>query len=115
MGYNDTSGTYNSLSLREFHPIGKLSKMTLKFQTSANLPYDFKGINHYIIFTIYYYEPKLKITTDFKPILNPNYKANYNNYLHSIDDQDDEYEVEEEELSLNNLDNYKKNEVKYSN
>jgi hypothetical protein len=115
LGYNDTSGTYNSLSLREFHPIGKLSKMTLKFQTSANLPYDFKGINHYIIFTIYYYEPKLKITTDFKPILNPNYKANYNNYLHSIDDQDDEYEVEEEELSLNNLDNYKKNEVKYSN
>jgi len=115
LGYNDTTSTYNNLPLREFHPIGKLSKMTLSFQTAFNQPYDFKGVNHYIIFTIYYYEPKLQITTEFRPILNPNYKSNFNNYLQTTDEQDDEYqEEEEEELSLNNLENYRKNEVKYS-
>lgn len=114
-GYNDTSySSYNNSKLREFHPIGKLSKLSLTFQTPNNLLYDFRGVNHYIIFTIYYYEAQLQITDSFNPILNPNYKQNYNEYLYTNDEQEDENEDDEEELSKDNLNNYKKIEAKYS-
>lgn len=120
LGYNEPVSSSSALSqLREFHPIGKLSKMTLKFQTSDNNPYDFKGVNHNIVFCIYYYQPKLKVNVKFNSLLNPNYKSNYNEYLKNEEeqelyDEDKDEDEEEDELSRDNLLMYKKFETKYN-
>ena len=118
LGFNEPVSSLSSLTqLREFHPIGKLPKMTLKFQTADNNLYDFKGVNHNIVFCIYYYQPKLKINIKFNSLLNPNYKANYNEYLKNEEEQedDDEDQDDDDELSKDNLLIYKKFETKYNN
>jgi len=117
LGFNEPVSSSSTLAqLREFHPIGKLPKMTLKFQTANNNPYDFKGVNHNIVFCIYYYQPKLKVNIKFNSLLNPNYKSNYNEYLKNEEEQEleDEDEDEEDELSRDNLLMYKKFETKYN-
>lgn len=114
LGFNDEKIEITKMPVREFHPIGKLSKMTLKFETADGLPYDFKGVNHNLVFAIYYYQPKIHNTISFNPILNPNYKPNYNDYLQINEEQDDsEEEDDTEEYSRDNILIYKKNETKY--
>jgi hypothetical protein len=106
---------YTSLVRKPFHPVGKLDKLTLRFETAKGHLYDFKGVNHQLMFIIKYLVPskKLKFT---KSILNPNYDPNIMNYLannRSIEykeDSDDEEEFDEEEYyqmykkELDNLD-----------
>ena len=93
---------YVSLVRKPFHPIGKLDKLTLRFETARGNLYDFKGVNHQLMFVIKYLVPskKLKFT---KSILNPNYDPNIMQYLsnnRSIEykeDSDDEEEFDEDE------------------
>jgi len=116
LGFNDGALVITKVPIREFHPIGKLSKLSLIFQTGNGEPYDFKGVNHNIVFSIYYYEPRIHKMGLFNSILNPNYKANYNEYLYTNEEQEDEDEEEdEEEYSRDNLELYKKKEITYSN
>jgi len=113
VGYNDEVIDIAKISLREFHPIGKLSKLTFKFETSRGNIYDFKGVNHMITYSIYYYKPKLLIEEEFKPILNPNYKQNFNNYSY-LNDEQELNENENDEYSRDNLfELYKKREIQY--
>lgn len=101
VGYSETRLDFNSIMLREFHPIGKLSKLTLRFETASGELYDFKGINHDLTVAVHYYEPVQK--QEFQQsILNPNYSANVlhyisNQYEQESDDQD--YEYDEDDLS----------------
>ena len=46
---------YVSLIRRPFHPIGRLTRLTLRFENSDGSLYDFKGINHQLLLTIKYY------------------------------------------------------------
>jgi hypothetical protein len=118
LGYNEENVYFQKTQIREFHPIGKLPKITLKFVTSEGKLYDFKGVNHNITFNILYYEAsKTKEDEEFTVSqLNPNYNANILEYMRTIDEQDnsdEEYDEEtNEELSRDNIDNYKKNELK---
>jgi hypothetical protein len=41
-----------------FHPIGKLSRMTLSFRRKDGALYNFKGVDHTILVAIKYYTPK---------------------------------------------------------
>ncbi len=43
---------------KPFHPIGKLSRLTLQFTNRKGNLYDFKGIDHTILVSIKYYAPK---------------------------------------------------------
>jgi len=117
IGYNDERIELSKIPTREFHPIGKLSKLTFRFETSNGQLYDYKGVDHMITYVVYYYKPKLAITEDFKPILNPNYKNNYNEYRYTNIDQEldiDEDEIDEDEFSRDDMMNtYKMNEFKY--
>jgi hypothetical protein len=79
IGYNDENISINKTKLREFHPIGKFSKMTLQFKTQAGFLYDFKGTNHNITFNIHYYQA-IDNNEFNKSVLNPNYNPNFLKY-----------------------------------
>jgi hypothetical protein len=123
LGFNDEKLYITKIPIREFHPIGKLSQLSLRFETSDKKLYDFKGINHNITLAIYYYEPVFKQIDKFNSILNPNYTTNYNEYKYTNDEQeiineddDDEDDLEDdinENYSRDNINIYKKMEQKY--
>jgi hypothetical protein len=104
VGYSETRFDFNGIPLREFHPIGKLSRLSLRFETSTGDLYDFKGINHDITFVVHYFEPMQKRIFE-RSILNPNYSGNVMKYIsdyqmiteYESDDQDHDYD--EDDLS----------------
>ena len=112
-GYNDEKTSFLKVPTREFHPIGKLSKITLRFETETGALYNFKGVNHNLVFAIYYYEPKQEnIVRD--SILNPDYNPNILNYLYKQEEQEGESDEEDEDFSRDNIDVYKKRELEYN-
>jgi len=124
LGFNDEKLYITKIPIREFHPIGKLSQLSIRFETADRRLYDFKGINHNITLAIYYYEPSFKQIDNFNSILNPNYTTNYNDYKYTNDEQeiineddDDEDDLEDdvnENFSRDNINIYKKMEQKYN-
>lgn len=93
---------YTSLVRKPFHPIGKVDKLTLRFETAKGYLYDFKGVNHQLMFIIKFLVPskKEKFT---KSILNPNYDPNIMQYMSKhrsieyAEDSDDEEEFDEDD------------------
>lgn len=125
LGFNDEKLYITKIPIREFHPIGKLSKITLRFETADKNLYDFKGINHNITLAIFYYEATYKQTENFNSILNPNYTNNFNNYKYTNAEQeiinesdDDEDDINEDDITENysrdNINDYRKMEQKYN-
>lgn len=81
--YNDVTHLrfdFVNLVRKPFHPIGKLSKLSFRFETQDGDLYDFKGVNHQMLFVIKYLVPTQKVHFD-KSILNPNYDPNYMEYM----------------------------------
>lgn len=117
VGINSEKLTITKIPVREFHPIGKLSRMSLRFETNKGTLYDFKGINHNIIFAIFYYEPTQKNTPKMS-ILNPEYKMNYLDYLYKQEEieeeSDDDNGDDNEDFSRDNIDAYKTKEQLYN-
>ena len=118
IGYNDENISINKTKLREFHPIGKFSKMTLQFKTQQGFLYDFKGTNHNITFNIHYYQA-YDINQFNKSILNPNYNPNFlkykidyqlNNNSKSESESESEYESESESKSNSKSESESKSE-----
>ena len=104
---------YTSVIRKPFHPIGKLSKLSFRFETPYGRLYDFKGVNHQLMAVIKFYVPtqKNKLT---KSILNPNYDANLIQYMSKHkniqyhEDSDNESDIIDE-----SFENYKKEMDKY--
>jgi len=111
-GYNDEKTSFMKVPLRIFHPIGKLSRITLRFETAEGELYDFKGINHNIVFAIYYYEP-VNNKSMTKYILNPEYKINFIDYLRKQEEQEGDSD-DNEDLSRDDINIYMKNELLYN-
>lgn len=105
---------YIALVRKPFHPIGKLSKLRLQFFTKDGNPYDFKGVNHQLLFVIKFRVPVPKVTFT-KSILNPNYDGDIMQYLskneniENKEDSDDEQEFNTDQHYLT----YKKELDKY--
>jgi hypothetical protein len=112
IGFNEERFEIQKIPSREFHPIGKLSKLTFRFEASNNNLYDFKGVNHLITYIIYFYSPKFNLTSEFKSILNPNYKNNFNDY-NSYNKENEEEEDRDDFSRDKLLEMYKKNELLY--
>jgi hypothetical protein len=112
VGINSEKLSITKLPVREFHPIGKLSRLSLRFETNKGGLYDFKGINHNIIFAIFYYEPIQK-SIPKKSILNPEYKMNYIDYLYKQEEIEGDSDEENEDYSRDNIDEYKTKEQQY--
>lgn len=115
VGINTERLVITKLPVREFHPIGKLSRLTLIFETSRGTLYDFKGVNHNITFAVYYFEPTQNKFPEGS-ILNPEYKMNYMEYKYYEEEIEGDSEEEEiDEYSRDNIDDYIKKENEYSN
>lgn len=102
VGYSDNRLDFSKVPTREFHPIGKLQKLTMRFETASGKLYDFKGVNHNITFAIHYYEPNPVQSFD-QSVLNPNYNADILRYMYHQDDQekasdDQDYEYDQDDL-----------------
>ena len=119
LGFNDEKLYITKIPIREFHPIGKLSQLSIRFETADKKLYDFKGVNHNITLAIYYYEPKFKQIEEFNSILNPNYTADFNNYKYTNDEQENinenfDEDDENETFSRDNINIYRQMEQKYN-
>jgi hypothetical protein len=101
--------------------------MTLRFETNKGVLYDFKGLNHNIIFAIFYYEPVQKNIPKHS-ILNPEYKMNYLDYLYKQEEIEGDSDSDgdggrnegnegkdgNEDFSRDDIDDYKIKENLYS-
>ena len=117
MEYPEESNTFFKLQLREFHPIGKLARLTLRFENADGTLYNFRGVNHDIIFAIHYYSAK-KIKPLKQSIYNPEYNMDFLKYKYNTKDNDDysgDSESDNEKYLKINLNNYKKKELLYIN
>jgi len=112
-----------SLVRKPFHPIGRISRLTLRFELPDGSLYDFKGINHQILMTLKYYVPSddskrvnaTSLSGPSKPItseLNPDYDPDFlrfmirnaDDYEDSDDDDDDDDDDDNEEEDEENGD-----------
>lgn len=85
-----------TLSRKPMHPIGKLTRMSFRFEMRDGNLYDFKTVNHQFLLAIKYYNPTSKEKFR-KSTLNPNYIPNLIEYKFSNPpNQDEEEEVDED-------------------
>lgn len=94
-----------NLVRKPFHPIGKLSRLSIRFEIEDGLTYDFKGVNHQILMVVKYLVPKIKERFPLS-ILNPNYNPNFIEYMSTSrnienkEDSDDEQEFKDEKYEF---------------
>jgi hypothetical protein len=110
-----------NLVRKPFHPIGRLSRLTLRFELSDGTLYDFKGIDNQLLLTIKYYSPSPRRPGDpaapggpadgvVVSTLNPDYDPDFVRYVARRDafaahlddpgaerDDDEDYEEEDED------------------
>lgn len=91
---------------KPFHPIGKLSRLTVRFETPSGQLYDFKGVNHQIMAQIKFYVP-YRDRMEFKgSLLNPEYDPDVRVYMTSKktieqrEDSGDEEDFVEDEQAV---------------
>ncbi len=103
LGYADARFDFSSIQSKEFHPIGKLTKLHFRYETSTGNLYDFKGINHNLLIAIKYLRPSFKIKDDVPNYpLNQNYNPNFIDYHKTQDDILNSYSTDEEEVDYLN-------------
>ena len=88
---------------KPFHPIGKLNKLSIRFERGAGMLYNFRGINHQILVSIKYYVPSMANMRAPTYVLNPNYQPDHLKFivereeiLNDDEDDDDEYEDDDD-------------------
>jgi hypothetical protein len=96
VGYSENRLDYSNIPIREFHPIGRLTKITVRFNLPDGTLYDFKGVNHTITFAVHYYEPVQKQVFS-RSIINPNYTGNVLEYMYRQEDQESDSTDQEED------------------
>ena len=112
VGYSDNRLDFSKVPTREFHPIGKLQKLTLRFETSTGRLYDFKGVNHNITFAIHYYEPN-QVQAFEQSILNPNYNADILRYMYRQEEQEQDSDDQDYEYDMDDLSEYRQQESRH--
>lgn len=85
-----------SLIRKPFHPIGKVSRLTLRFELSDGTLYDFKGVDHNMTLQIKYYAQK-PVPRQAVSMLNPNYTHDMLAYMAAQHEKLESYEVTEDE------------------
>jgi hypothetical protein len=68
-----------NIARKPFHPIGKLSRLTFRYELNDGTLYDFKGLENVLLFSIKYYDPK-NIQRIPRSVLNPYYSPNLLEY-----------------------------------
>ncbi len=126
---NDVSNLrfdFVSLVRKPFHPIGKISRLTFRFETVSGRLYDFKGVNLQMLLMIKFLVPSQKQSFE-RSILNPNYNSNFIEYMtnqkgieqHDNSDNEEEFDNEDNFIiykkKLDELDNQEEQETEEEN
>ena len=72
---------YVNLVRKAFHPIGRLLRMTIRFELSDGSLYDFKGVNNQLLISVKYYAPVAPENLNFRSLLNPDYNYDFQRFL----------------------------------
>ena len=72
---------FTNLVRKPFHPIGKLTRLSFRFEREPNVLYDFKGVDHQMLLMVGFYAPQPQSRSNKKSTLNPDYDPNFLNYL----------------------------------
>lgn len=94
--YRNLSEKFVLLPSRTFHPIGRMKRMTFRFETSSGELYNFNGIDHTVTVIVRYYKMPDQEPMDAY-VQNPRYQPNYLDYLHEQMVEGDESEEEDPE------------------
>lgn len=105
-GYASGRTEFYSVKYKEFHPIGKLSKMKFRFERKydGNL-YDFKNVDLHFMMSVKFLRPTQKESFQ-KSVLNPNYNPNYLGYFNKTmqdlydDETTDESDIDDEYFDM---------------
>ena len=111
-GYSENRFDFSNYKPKDFHPIGKLSKIDLRFETINGLMYDFKGVNHHLLLNIKFYTPVGNID-NAKYSLNANYNPNLIEYQNTQYEKEDYSDEETRELTLHFKKNFLEKEKEY--
>lgn len=88
LGYDESRFDFATLPPREFHPIGKLTQMTFRFERPDGGLYNFRGINHTITLAVRYMVPIQE--RNFEQFsLNPQYNPDFFKYQQNDTSGDD--------------------------
>ena len=80
-GYSDTRFDFSSLPPRRFHPIGRLTRLTFRFECVDGSLYNFYGVNHTMILSIRFISPDETKMRDTKRLLNPSYDPDVQRFV----------------------------------
>lgn len=101
-GYATSRTEFFSVIYKEFHPIGKLDKLSFRFERKSDQRlYDFKNVDLHFLMSIKFLRPSNQIKFE-QSTLNPNYDPNYLGYLpKNMTSYDDNDSTDEEYLEEN--------------
>jgi hypothetical protein len=99
VGYSDSRFDFSTVDYKEFHPIGKLPKLTLRFERIDGTLYNFKSVNHHLLVVVKHYVAR-KVGGFKHSTLNPNYVTNFLQYKRYME-QHETSSVEDEEQHVN--------------
>lgn len=101
-GYATNRNEFFSVDYKEFHPIGKLDKLTFRFERKSDKKlYDFKNIDLHFLMSIKYLRPFNKFAFT-QSSLNPNYDPNYLGYFpKNMQNVEEDSDSSDDEASAN--------------
>ena len=98
VGYSDSRFDFSTVAYKEFHPLGKLSRLSFRFERINGELYNFKSVNHHLLIVVKQYVAR-KVDLLTRSSLNPNYKPNFLEYTRYMEEHETS-SVEEEELEV---------------
>lgn len=113
-GYAEGNNEFFSVKYKEFHPIGRLTKMSFRFERKSDRKlYNFKHIDLHFLLSIKFLRPFSKNVFE-RSILNPEYDSNFIKYINntnqneepSSDEEDDIFDRDEYVNQYNERENY---------
>lgn len=99
-GYADNATEFTRVEYKEFHPIGKLSKLHFRLQRKLTTElYDCKGVDVHYLLSIKMLNPSKLNTKQLEYSLNPNYDPDYQGFMKSeFDNVESDEEIESKNL-----------------
>eukprot|EP00873_Tetraselmis_striata_P033861 jgi/Tetstr1/454125/TSEL_041044.t1 len=99
--YSHLRFDFIKLARLDFHPIGKLSKLRLRFECLNGSIYDFKGVDHHLFISVKFMIPRVdRMLPPPQNRLNPDYDPNIMRYVVRHDLERDETDTESDEEIL---------------
>ena len=96
-GFAESKNEFYAINYKEFHPIGRLSKMKFRFERKTDREiYNFRNVNLHFLMKIKYYRPHRNSV--FKhSVLNPEYNPDYVGYINNTYRLEEPLSEEDEE------------------